>query len=102
MNRPELITVYSFLQKPITPSDVYRTVRDSQLVGMSGYSKEVIIPHILMNYNCTFVLPLHYELPFEENVLFSRDFFFKTDSYLLPLLKFSSLAKLTKNIPLEL
>ncbi|KAG9154548.1 hypothetical protein Leryth_015000 [Lithospermum erythrorhizon] len=27
-------------QKPIKPSDLYRAIRDSQLVGMSGYSKE--------------------------------------------------------------
>lgn len=28
------------LAKPIVPSDRYRAVRDSQLIGMSGYSKE--------------------------------------------------------------
>ncbi|XP_023517869.1 phosphatidylinositol/phosphatidylcholine transfer protein SFH9-like [Cucurbita pepo subsp. pepo] len=28
------------LRKPIFPADVYRAVRDSQLVGLSGYSKE--------------------------------------------------------------
>ncbi|CAK9179303.1 unnamed protein product [Ilex paraguariensis] len=28
------------LAKPIIPADLYRAVRDSQLVGMSGYSKE--------------------------------------------------------------
>ncbi|XP_050944947.1 uncharacterized protein LOC103485225 isoform X3 [Cucumis melo] len=28
------------LRKPILPADVYRAVRDSQLVGLSGYSKE--------------------------------------------------------------
>ncbi|XP_022977706.1 SEC14 cytosolic factor-like isoform X2 [Cucurbita maxima] len=28
------------LRKPIFPADVYRSVRDSQLVGLSGYSKE--------------------------------------------------------------
>ncbi|KAJ4976629.1 hypothetical protein NE237_001735 [Protea cynaroides] len=30
----------SLLAKPIVPVDLYRAVRDSQLVGMSGYSKE--------------------------------------------------------------
>lgn len=30
------------MQKPIIPSDLYRAVRDSQLIGMSGYSKEVL------------------------------------------------------------
>ncbi|KAI3456796.1 hypothetical protein Pfo_013459 [Paulownia fortunei] len=30
----------NILAKPINPSDVYRVIRDSQLVGMSGYSKE--------------------------------------------------------------
>lgn len=28
------------LAKPIIPSELYRSIRDSQLVGMSGYSKE--------------------------------------------------------------
>ncbi|KAA8534676.1 hypothetical protein F0562_032193 [Nyssa sinensis] len=32
----------NILAKPIIPSDFYRAVRDSQLVGMSGYSKEGI------------------------------------------------------------
>lgn len=31
------------LQKPIIPADLYRAVRDSQLVGMSGYTKEVLL-----------------------------------------------------------
>ncbi|KAK6133032.1 hypothetical protein DH2020_033242 [Rehmannia glutinosa] len=30
----------NILAKPINPSDLYRAVRDSQLTGMSGYSKE--------------------------------------------------------------
>ncbi|GAA0169654.1 hypothetical protein LIER_24090 [Lithospermum erythrorhizon] len=30
----------NILAKPIIPSDLYRAIRDSQLVGMSGYSKE--------------------------------------------------------------
>ncbi|XVE50873.1 hypothetical protein DITRI_Ditri01bG0198700 [Diplodiscus trichospermus] len=30
----------NILAKPIIPSDLYRAVRDSQLVGLSGYSKE--------------------------------------------------------------
>ncbi|KAL2245210.1 UNVERIFIED_CONTAM: SEC14 cytosolic factor [Sesamum indicum] len=30
----------NILAKPIDPSDVYRAIRDSQLVGMSGYSRE--------------------------------------------------------------
>lgn len=31
------------LQKPIVPAELYRAVRDSQLVGMSGYSREVLL-----------------------------------------------------------
>lgn len=30
-----------WFQKPIIPVDLYRAVRDSQLVGLSGYTKEV-------------------------------------------------------------
>ncbi|XP_039072311.1 phosphatidylinositol/phosphatidylcholine transfer protein SFH1-like [Hibiscus syriacus] len=30
----------NILSKPIVPTDLYRAVRDSQLVGLSGYSKE--------------------------------------------------------------
>ncbi|KAL3614709.1 hypothetical protein CASFOL_041466 [Castilleja foliolosa] len=30
----------NILAKPINPTDLYRAVRDSQLIGMSGYSKE--------------------------------------------------------------
>ncbi|KAI3440236.1 CRAL-TRIO domain-containing protein [Psidium guajava] len=30
----------NILSKPIIPADLYRTVRDSQLIGLSGYSKE--------------------------------------------------------------
>lgn len=30
----------NILSKPIVPIDLYRTVRDSQLLGLSGYSKE--------------------------------------------------------------
>ncbi|CAN1336585.1 Phosphatidylinositol/phosphatidylcholine transfer protein SFH3 [Linum perenne] len=30
----------SILAKPIVPADLYRSVRDSQLIGMSGYSRE--------------------------------------------------------------
>ena len=29
------------MQKPIVPVELYRGIRDSQLVGLSGYSKEV-------------------------------------------------------------
>lgn len=37
-----LLTCIGFhLQKPIVPADLYRAVRDSQLVGMSGYTKQV-------------------------------------------------------------
>lgn len=31
------------MQKPIVPTELYRAVRDSQLIGMSGYSKEVLV-----------------------------------------------------------
>ncbi|OVA19757.1 CRAL-TRIO domain [Macleaya cordata] len=30
----------NILAKPIVPSDLYRAIRDSQLIGLSGYSKE--------------------------------------------------------------
>ncbi|KAL8142152.1 hypothetical protein V2J09_015184 [Rumex salicifolius] len=30
----------NILAKPIIPSDLYRSIRDSQLIGLSGYSKE--------------------------------------------------------------
>ncbi|KAJ7946460.1 Phosphatidylinositol/phosphatidylcholine transfer protein [Quillaja saponaria] len=30
----------NILSKPIVPTDLYRSVRDSQLIGLSGYSKE--------------------------------------------------------------
>ncbi|KAJ7967852.1 Phosphatidylinositol/phosphatidylcholine transfer protein [Quillaja saponaria] len=30
----------NILSKPIVPTDLYRAVRDSQLIGLSGYSKE--------------------------------------------------------------
>jgi len=30
------------LEKPIIPVDLYRSIRDTQLVGLSGYSKEGI------------------------------------------------------------
>ncbi len=29
------------MQKPIVPSDLYRTIRDTLLVGLTGYSKQV-------------------------------------------------------------
>ncbi|CAL5048608.1 unnamed protein product [Urochloa decumbens] len=32
----------SILEKPIIPEDLYRSIRDTQLVGLSGYSKEGI------------------------------------------------------------
>ncbi|PUZ60009.1 hypothetical protein GQ55_4G088800 [Panicum hallii var. hallii] len=32
----------SILEKPIIPVDLYRSIRDTQLVGLSGYSKEGI------------------------------------------------------------
>lgn len=39
------------LQKPIIPPELYRAVRDSQLVGLSGYSKEVHkYNHIVLQY----------------------------------------------------
>jgi len=31
----------SVLERPIVPVDLYRSIRDSQLVGLSGYTKEV-------------------------------------------------------------
>jgi hypothetical protein len=30
-------------QKPIVPADLYRSIRDSQLIGVSGYTREVLI-----------------------------------------------------------
>lgn len=35
-----LMELVLLLQKPIVP-DVYRVIRDSQLIGMCGYSREV-------------------------------------------------------------
>ncbi|KAL5652136.1 hypothetical protein ACJX0J_037594, partial [Zea mays] len=32
----------SILEKPIIPVDLYRSIRDTQLIGLSGYSKEGI------------------------------------------------------------
>lgn len=29
------------MQKPIIPADLYRGIRDSQLIGMPGYTKDV-------------------------------------------------------------
>ncbi|XP_047949306.1 SEC14-like protein 5 [Salvia hispanica] len=33
----------NMLAKPIVPEELYRGIRDSQLVGLSGYSKEVSV-----------------------------------------------------------
>lgn len=47
---PWVLSVLSIalpIQKPILPVDVYRAVRDSQLIGLSGYSREVCVLHIL-------------------------------------------------------
>ena len=44
-------------QKPIVPADLYTAVRDSQLIGLSGYSKEVLIlPHntLLIPFHCSY------------------------------------------------
>ena len=35
---------YTFVQKPIILADLYRDIQYSQLIGLSGYSREVIIP----------------------------------------------------------
>jgi len=59
----------SFFQKPIIPTDLYRGIRDSQLIGLSGYSREVLFKHNLFSVHitlvvlylsskCTFLLPL--------------------------------------------
>ncbi|XP_058202481.1 SEC14 cytosolic factor-like isoform X3 [Rhododendron vialii] len=49
------------LAKPIVPTDLYRAIRDSQLVGLSGYSREVhyyIQSHIQINeYRDNVLLP---------------------------------------------
>ncbi|KAL0353496.1 UNVERIFIED_CONTAM: hypothetical protein Sangu_0930900 [Sesamum angustifolium] len=49
------------VKKPIDSSDVYRAIRDSQLVGMSGYSREIhyyVQSHIQMNeYRDRVILP---------------------------------------------
>lgn len=37
------VAAVCLIQKPIVPTELYRAVRDSQLIGMSGYSKEVLI-----------------------------------------------------------
>lgn len=36
-----IVLIALSIQKPIVPVDVYRAVRDSQLIGLSGYSREV-------------------------------------------------------------
>lgn len=38
-----LYSYLQFMQKPIVPANFYRGVRDSQLIGVSGYTKEVLI-----------------------------------------------------------
>ena len=38
-----LMWMLFLIQKPIGPTELYRAVRDSQLIGLSGYSKEVLI-----------------------------------------------------------
>ncbi|CAN1146800.1 SEC14 cytosolic factor [Linum perenne] len=51
----------SILAKPIVPAELYRLVRDTQLIGLSGFSKEVdcyVQSHIQMNeYRDRIVLP---------------------------------------------
>ncbi|XP_039015016.1 SEC14 cytosolic factor-like isoform X2 [Hibiscus syriacus] len=51
----------NILAKPIIPTNMYRAVRDSQLVGLSGYSKEVnyyVQSHVQMNeYRDCVLLP---------------------------------------------
>ncbi|XP_021310403.1 SEC14 cytosolic factor isoform X3 [Sorghum bicolor] len=51
----------SVLAKPILPSDLYRAIRDTLLVGLTGYSKQVnyyVQSHIQMNeYRDRVVLP---------------------------------------------
>lgn len=37
------IYYFVFIQKPILPVELYRDIRDSQLIGLSGYSNEVSI-----------------------------------------------------------
>jgi len=37
------------LQKPIIPVDLYRSIRNTQLVGLSGYSKEVQLSYASYN-----------------------------------------------------
>lgn len=43
-------------QKPIIPPDLYRAVRDSQLIGLSGYSREVLTGHNLFSVHFTVVV----------------------------------------------
>lgn len=38
------------MQKPIVPTEFYRAVRDSQLIGMSGYSKEVLVCYTIIYF----------------------------------------------------
>nr|CAB3468361.1 unnamed protein product [Digitaria exilis] len=51
----------NILEKPIIPVDLYRSIRDTQLVGLSGYSNEVnyyVQSHIQINeYRDRFILP---------------------------------------------
>lgn len=43
-----LILLYLLPQKPIVPTELYRAIRDSQLIGMSGYTREVPISEIML------------------------------------------------------
>jgi hypothetical protein len=42
------------MQKPIVPAELYRAVRNSQLIGVSGYSREVLI--LNKNLSCLQIL----------------------------------------------
>lgn len=58
------------IQKPIIPTELYRQVRDSQLIGMSGYSREVQILFIKMDvkHMVYFVQPYHGNDSYSNNV----------------------------------
>lgn len=51
------------MQKPIVPTDLYRGVRDSHLLGLSGYSKEVRCPLSLFSFN-DLSYAVHIHVPF--------------------------------------
>ncbi|GMP75887.1 hypothetical protein CsSME_00032815 [Camellia sinensis var. sinensis] len=47
--------IENMLAKPIVPTDLYRAVRDSQLIGLSGYSREVLNLYPVSHFGIMFL-----------------------------------------------